>query len=674
VILTFACRLHQAGLSSTDMPNAASTVKANPPTVTEVLRGSEYALTVFTNAEIAAIQLYDRGGKPYLKCFATDKPRPAKPEEIARQLYIKKLIDEYGYAKERIALEKPVYFGSSVHEKAADIVVWEKNAPTTPYIIIEVKKPKRKDGLEQLKSYCNAEGSPMGVWTNGSEVVIYHREEPNLFRNLPAIPRANQTLAQMLDMPWTLDDLGRENVLVTQRTSLKDIIREMEDLVLANAGVDAFEEVFKLIYAKLYDEAQAAPNPKGKRNLRFRVGGSTAKEFAAKIDELFNDAKRKWPGVFVAGERINLEPDHLKVCGSALEKVKLFNSNLSIIDEAFEYLSVKAAKGEKGQYFTPRHVIDMCVKMLNPNIEEYVIDTAAGSCGFTVHAIFHVWGDVFTAEGPNQWQKDYASTHVYAIDFDPRSTKIAQALNLIAGDGRTNVYRANTLDPRNWPPGVKANFYHRLRRFDDDPKDAWNLENYRYFDFDVLLTNPPFAGDIKDGRLLHQYDIAKKANGKWETRVGRDVLFIQRNLEFLKPGGRAAIVLPQGRFNNSSDEEIRRWIADRARILAVVGLNVNTFKPHTGTKTSVLFLQTWDEAEQSSTYNPKVEDYPVFLATSEHSGKDNSGDYIYRIGPDNAPLLDSHGHMVVEHDLDDIANGFIEWGRKQGFGFCKEGK
>lgn len=641
-------------------------------TITEILKGSEYALTIFSEQEIKAIKLFDRGGKPYTTCAASEKPRPAKPEEIVRQLYLRKLMDHYGYPKERIAVEKPVYFGSAVHEKAADIVVWEKDAPSTPYIIVEVKRPKRKDGLEQLKAYCNAEGSPIGVWTNGSETIALHREEPNIFRNLPEIPKATQKLSDLLAERWTLQDLERENKLVTERRSLKSVILDMEDLVLANAGVDAFEEVFKLIYAKLYDEWQAARGGKNKRYLEFRIGGSTAREFAEKVDTLFNKAMAEWPGVFVEGERINLEPDHLKVCGSFLEDIKLFNSNLQVIDEAFEYLSLKAAKGEKGQYFTPRHVIDMCVNMLNPTVDEYVVDTAAGSCGFTVHSIFHVWGDVFTAKGPERWQSDYAGTHVYGIDFDPRSVKIARALNLIAGDGKTNVYRANTLDPKMWSEDVRVGFAPRLRRLRDPERDKWNRENFRYFDFDVLLTNPPFAGEIKDTRLLHQYELAKKTKGGWETSVGRDLLFIERNLEFLKPGGRAAIVLPQGRFNNSSDEALRRWVADRARILAVVGLHQNTFKPHTGTKTSVLFVQTWNDDPKSRTHNPKTEDYPVFLATSEKSGKDTSGEYVYKIGPDNAPMLDKHGHMIVEHDLDQIANGFIDWGRKQAFPFCTE--
>jgi type I restriction enzyme M protein len=227
-----------------------STVSRNSDiSVAQILKGSQYALTIFTPKEIAAIKLFERDGKPYLICAVTEKSRPAKPEEIVRQLYLRKLMTQYGYARERIAVEKPVYFGSAVHEKAADIVVWEKDAPSTPYIIVELKKPRRKDGLEQLKSYCNAEGSPIGVWTNGAETIFLHREQPNIFRNLPDIPSSTQRLTDLLSERWRLEDLEKNNKLVTERTSLRDVIRNMEDLVLANAGVDAFDEVFKLIYA-----------------------------------------------------------------------------------------------------------------------------------------------------------------------------------------------------------------------------------------------------------------------------------------------------------------------------------------------------------------------------------------------------------------------------------------
>ena len=105
------------------------------------------------------------------------------------------------------------------------------------------------------------------------------------------------------------------------------------------------------------------------------------------------------------------------------------------------------------------------------------------------------------------------------------------------------------------------------------------------------MANPPFAGDIKESRIIHKYELGYNEKRKPKNQVGRDILFIERNLDFLKPGGRMAIVLPQGRFNNALDKELREFIANRARIIAVVGLPANTFKPHTGTKTSVLFLQ-----------------------------------------------------------------------------------
>jgi len=649
------------------------TVKTNPPTVDDILRGSAHALTVFKPGEADKLEIYLKRGKPYLKCFASGKERPAKPEEIVRQLYIKMLMEEYGYPGERISVERPVQFGSAVHEKAADIVVSDKDDPNTPYIIVECKKPKRKDGLEQLKSYCNAEGSPIGVWTNGGEALYLHREEPNLFKNLPDIPRADQRLSDLLSERWDIKRLTEENRLVHERLSLHNIILDMEDLVLANAGVDAFEEVFKLIYAKLYDEWNASRPGKKRKYLEFRIYGSTARELHERINGLFDRAKSQWQGVFLADERIELEPNHLITCVSFLEDIKLFNSNLQIIDEAFEYLAVQVGKGAKGQYFTPRHVIDMCVKMLNPSWDEYMIDTAAGSCGFTVHTIFHVWGNEFTANGPTREQAEYASQYVYGIDFDSRSVKIAKALNLIAGDGRTNVYRANTLDPRHWPEEIRVALKPFLRRFPDSrADDQQNQKSYRQFNFDVLMTNPPFAGDIKDTRLLHQYDLAKKPTGKWSSKVGRDILFIERNLEFLKPGGRMCIVLPQGRFNNTSDETIRRFIADKARILAVVGLHGNTFKPHTGTKTSILFLQKWNDDAATESICPRVRDYPIFFATSQNGGKNNSGDYVYKKGPDGQPVLDNHGHMVVNHDLDDIAEGFKEFAKRQNFSFWQE--
>jgi type I restriction enzyme M protein len=234
-------------------------------------KADQYELTLFHPDVIAWLeaQLFEKRGRPYLKCLASGKDRRAYPEEIVRQLFIKKLMDGYGYPRERIQVEKPVFFGSGMGKKRADIVVMHADDPEAAYIIVEVKKPNRHEGIEQLKSYCNAEGSPIAVWTNGGEMVVIHRVEPNLYRSLSDIPNVHQTLEAITAERVTLAQLTERDKLVTERLSLKDVILDLENLVLANAGVDAFEEVFKLIYAKLYDEWRAA-RP-GSPYLQFRV-------------------------------------------------------------------------------------------------------------------------------------------------------------------------------------------------------------------------------------------------------------------------------------------------------------------------------------------------------------------------------------------------------------------
>ncbi|MGP1558504.1 MAG: HsdM family class I SAM-dependent methyltransferase, partial [Porphyromonas gingivalis] len=552
----------------------------------------------------------------------------------------------------------------------------------------------------------------------------------NYFEDISNIPRADQKLSDILSERWTIADLIEKDKLISERKSLKDLILEMEDEVLAGAGVDVFEEVFKLIFTKLFDEMESGRN--NERNLEFRNYGDTETELKERIQNLFDKARDKWEGVFSPDAKIQLTPSHLSVCVASLQDVKLFNSNLDVVDEAFEYLINKSSKGEKGQYFTPRYVIDMCVKMLNPTANEKMIDTASGSCGFPVHTIFHVWENIlkekglershlFTLEQKPAECTDYVNDNVFAIDFDEKAVRVARTLNLIAGDGQTNVLHLNTLDYERWEQNLDSEDWQ------DTYFEGWKKlkklrtrkDSYRDFTFDIVMANPPFAGEVKESRILAKYDMSRsmslekvkiapkgativegeptfsealantgetiyqmsdgtyrKTKLKQAGNMSRDILFVERNLDFLKPGGRMAIVLPQGRFNNSSDKALREYIADRCRILAVVGLHGNVFKPHTGTKTSVLFVQKWDEE-----LCPRVEDYNIFFATMQEPSKDNSGDKIYRSTTneegENVPLLDTHGHLIVKHDLfnhdglteDGIAEAFAEFAKKERLSF-----
>lgn len=609
--------------------------------VNDLLKNSDYSLNIFTPAEVQwledrLIMVDTKKGTEYrAQCIIRNKEIKIIPEEAVRQLYTHKLIEEYGYQPKEIKFEYPIKFGREA--KRADIVVVSKQDLSTAYIIAEIKKPKAKDGKDQLKSYCHGTGATMAVWTNGNAINYYHRKNPNFFEPIMGLPKDGQTLADFLQNKFTLQNLIDQDKANPKGKSLKEIIQEMEDEVLANAGVDVFEEAFKLIFAKLFDEMQSGNEPeRSTRPLEFYNQGYDDTALKNKVQHLFDKANNKWEGVFPEGTKINLTPTHLSVCVSFLQDYKLFNSNLDVVDSAFEFLMQKSSKGEKGQYFTPRYVIDMCVRMMNPKPHEFVIDTAAGSSGFTVHSIFHVWRNqlhtmglphnyMMTAERKPQDCVDYVQDKVFAIDFDEKAVRVSRALNLIAGDGQTNVLQLNTLDFTKWDlmkedeswDDVFGQGFKRIRKL------AAKKGDYNHFNFDVVMANPPFAGDIKETTILAHFDLAQQKSGA-QKPMGRDILFIERNLKFLKPGGRMAVVLPQGRFNNSSDKYIREYISQHCRILAVVGLHGNTFKPHTGTKTSVLFVQKWDKK-----LCPKTDDYNIFFATQQINGKNNSGEVLY---------------------------------------------
>jgi type I restriction enzyme M protein len=668
-------------------------------TLETILKDSPYRLTQFSREQIQAIEKAlvirtDKKGKELycITCPVRKKEIKLTPEEVIRQLYLDTLIRQYGYAAANFEIQSEVTMGSS--GKRADIAVYEKERPGQPYIIVELKSPSNptaREGKKQLESYCKFSGASIGVWTDGNDIEYFYKEQDKrskttFLNKLSRLPNAEETLLEVLTGPYTIKQLHQNDSLKSK--SLSGVILQFEDRVMANSGEDSFDEIFKVLFIKLYDEYMSMDDAdemmillrngktfediddSGYRRLAFRDTGDD-KVTQKRIDALFQEACAQWKGVFDDTTKIKLKPSHLRSCVSFLQDIKLFNSNLEVVDDAFEYLSIQAAKGAKGQYFTPRYVIDMCVKMLNPQENESMIDTAAGSCGFPMHAVLHVWGKInsgkpnlFTNSSRSKREVNYVRNRIFAIDFDPRSVRVARMLNIIAGDGHSNVLKLNTLDYTRWNEDIETsewqkNYSEGFQRFIEYRKMP---NDNKEFTFDIVMANPPFAGDIDDEVIIANYKIAKNAAGKRQSKIGRDILFIERNLDFLKAGGRMAIVLPQGRFNNSSDKYIREFIAERCRILAVVGLHGNTFKPHTGTKTSVLFVQKWD-----GKLCPRVDDYPIFFATMREPGKDNSGDKIYE------SFMDTHGHLIVKHDLfnhegltrDGIAEAFIEFAKKE---------
>ncbi len=645
--------------------------------VTKILKDNELSLKQFSTEAIKAleerIQEKDLGEglKPYVQCVIRNKEILIKPEEIIRQLFTEKLMNEYGYPKDNIVFEHPVKSVGREKEETdfADIVIFTDSTKSQAYIIIEIKRPNEKDEnklKEQLKSYCLVEGASIGALINGDGIEKYYvnnvdkKTKTRNLQEISVLPKYGEDLEDVLDGERkTLKYLIKHDRLRTD--TLKSVITDLEQRFSANDSSDkSFDELLKLIYCKLYDEfnhnddADYITRDIKKQQKKDTTLGYyealeniddddfTLLEFRAKyhedendvfrrIERLFNDAQNNWKGAFAPNTKLDMQPSTVKSCVLEFQNVKLFNSNLEIVDEAFEYLVNKNQKEEMGQYFTPRYVIDMCVKMLNPKKDETMIDTASGSCGFPMHTILHVWNkrDNLTTAKREQWEKDYVRDKVFAIDFSEKAVRVGKILNIITGDGNSNVLYLNTLDYDRWEKQFKMNpdwwakYNEGFTRL-----EGLRAENnsYEKFNFDILMANPPFAGDLDDEKILSKYQLSRNKDGKLQNKVGRDVLFIERNLNFLKPGGRMAIVLPQGRFNNSSDKYIRDFITAQCRILAVVGLHVNTFKKHTSTKTSVLFVQKWTD---DNGICPKKNDYNIFFATMREPSKENTGDKIY---------------------------------------------
>ena len=413
--------------------------------------------------------------------------------------------------------------------------------------------------------------------------------------------------------------------------NLESLFLRLKELVLANSGEDEFEEVFKLLIAKLWDERTQG-------GTRF-TPKQTPEETLSEIDGLLREAERAWTGILEPGSTPALTPEHLQVCVDALSSHTISGNSFEVMDALFEFLVATGSKGAKGQYFTPRYVIELCVRMLNPQKEETVLDPACGSGGFLIHALNHVRG----ASGlKSAALRDYSSTKLWGFDIDSRATRVAKALMVLAGDGHANIFRLNSL-----AHAEATDLFQVQRNSSETPfltiEDVCRSRLRRHKGFDVILTNPPFAGEVREPELLRHYDLAMK-----KQRVERDVLFVERCVDLLCPGGRMAIVVPHNKVGADSFEYVRKWLLRKCRVLAVVGLPRNTFLPHTHQKASVLFLKKRKGGSASQG------DEEVFFAVSEKDAKNSKGELLLRPNCQKAESLWER----VDHDFDEIVAQF----------------
>lgn len=549
----------------------------------------------------------------------------ATPEEIeAVQVFSKILVEDYEYPKSfiqtRPQFRVKVRPSDTKKEYPVDIGVFssEKRADEDLLIVVECKKKTRKDGLTQLQDYLRFSRAEIGVWFNGLEKQFIRKIERKgrvEFVEVPNIPKFGQRVQDVGQF------LRRD---LKPAVNLKSIFRTMRNYLAGNVVGATRDEVLaqqlmNLVFCKIYDEKYTRPD----HMVSFRAGiDESSSDVARRIRDLFQRVRENYNDVLDATDSIELDERSVVYVVGELQQFSLSESPRDAIGDAFEVFIDHALKGGQGQFFTPRNVVRMIVEIVDPSPSDRVLDPACGSGGFLVEALRHVWTGVEERSAVLNWpsseidieKQKVAIKNFRGIDKDYFLSKVAKAYMALLGDGRGGLFCENSLEePRNWKSRTQSEISLGA--------------------FDVVLTNPPFGAKIpvKGEALLSQYTFGhkwthhKKDNtwtmGKLKESEAPQVLFIERCLQFLKPGGRLGIVLPDGVFGNDKMGYIRNALMREARILAIIDVPIETFMPHTSTKTSILVLQKLKRGEDQG-------DYQVFVAVAETCGHNRRGDYL----------------------------------------------
>lgn len=614
--------------------------------------------------------------------------RSDTPEEYVRQNIEKRMVNELKYPKDRIKVEFTIKVGDA--KKRVDIAIFEKDTAHTQEnirIIIECKKetvePRNaKEGIGQLQAYMAASvNCEWGLWTNGKNRMVYRKIQVDgkwEFQEFNDIP----------DASGSVDDVERP-----KRGKLKSAVEDnllfvfkiCHNHIYAVDGLkkeDAFFELLKVIFCKIADERNI-PNP-----LEFYTTSSERSNpdgqlvVKNRIGSIFEQVKRKFSQIFPVNATIELKPRSLAWVVSELQGYSLLNTDIDIKGRAYEEIVGANLRGDKGQFFTPRNIMHMAVSMLNPKSNERVLDQSCGTGGFLVIAMNHVIADLTrllvkeVGTPQDQWDdytkrllmekiKEVAGSNYFGFDIAPDLVKATKMNMVMNNDGSGNISQCDTLlPPHEWGinyPGFRESLKSALA------DHTISLTNHATIAFaDVIVANPPFGSKIpvKDPHILTQYDVGyiwdkpKIKGGRWiktdrlQGSVPPEQLFVERCLQFLKPGGRMAIVLPDSILGNPALGYMRQWILEQARVIASIDLHCDTFQPWTGVQTSIVILQKKSEEErQEEMRTGQMRPYNIFMAMIERVGHDKRGNTIFK--------RDIHGNEILVPDQQNI----VELGR-----------
>jgi type I restriction enzyme M protein len=590
--------------------------------------------------------------------------RPNTPEEAVRQSYARKLNSEYGYSKDVMAFGAPIAIGSEM--RYADIVIYDspgaaqRKDQAAIRIVVETKAPDVKTGHAQLKSYILASSAEGGVWINETDAPRYWRRENRHLTEWPNIPHAEED--------W--DSIGKHK---------KGQLRRPYDLVetfkrchnaLYKVGIDSEDlamDMVRMILAKYRDELNEGDNCEFRCTALELQSTQGRKRVAERVQTLFARVRDDNRDVFGEHEKITAGDREIAIVVSELQDFRFLpeadsDEVYDVVGAAYEVYVSSHLRGDRGQYFTHRLIVNLLVKIVDPSEDDILLDVAMGSGGFLISGMRHVTQKILRSRRPPHLKKTAIMAfykRIFGIDKSPKLVKVARTNMILASDGHSGLVRGDTLER---PDKLPDDFIRRA-----GPGVPT-----------VILTNPPFGATSehkitaeKEPEILEQFDLGKvwKRDDGGELHptdeltgegVPPEYLFVERCIRWVKPGGKVGIVVPRGVLDNIKALPVRTLILRETRVLAVINCHDDTFKPHTDAKCALLLLEKKPEGRRI-----RSEDYTVFMAISQGIGHNGLGEPIYKTDAKGDPVL-VHGEMVLDEDTGQIAEAWalLTAGRK----------
>jgi type I restriction enzyme M protein len=626
----------------------------------------------------------------------------AKPEEVVRQSFIRHLIDHYGYSLVQMDQERRTMHGHK--SPRADVVIWEtpevKAKGQKPVLVIECKA----ESVDiNLNDYYQGESYTRAV---GCEFFIAHNTRfTAIFKLVPAVPG---DFVQINEIPKAADwgDAKRieeikSKLRVFNRREFQDLLFKCHSILRDVHKMEpgrAFDTISKILFVKMYVERSGLHGTFSVDYLD-RRGAIRLPTDPLVHDGLFDQTKNYYKAdeLFIANDRLEISEDTFRRIVKELERFDLSKTGDDIKGLAFERFLGNTFRGELGQFFTPRPLVDFMVNLLDPQEGESICDPAVGSGGFLIRAFEHVRDQIGAAV---QAEKDKARAEIEAKGLNPdeEEQEIDEAF------ARFNNELLPS-DENNQPVETRVGrlAWQCIFGCDAEPRAARTAKmnmimhgdghgGIHYHDglvdvngifpgrFDVVMTNPPFGSNVGSDQKVGGSDETRVHNdsayrdrceqrygaawresqermiaaataktnildlfeiGRGKANRATEIVFVERCLELLKPGGRLGIVLPDGNLNNPSLTWLRRWCEGKAKILAIVSLPEETFRSADATvKASLVFLQRFTDEDQTAW------DAAWAAAKAEHDAAFDA---------ERDALCTAYGARIVSGDDKDVA-------------------